>query len=1336
MEVAQQREHLQQMVKRRLNAPVSKLVNAVIEMLQVPPLPDVKDVHTLQQLIISWSEVLHPQSLQEHIQSVLQASHLLRTNKHAVPMDEGKGLAVKQLPQRYYLGYTTFAHLCTGERPSPSSILDKNGALKLYCRENGVLLQLRIDWLERTELAFGLLFEKIFLLFGSVPVLHVDPPEKHLIYQQCVRRLWRLAHKFQEALQLDFGPGVLDLLRLQHCIHARQLMAVLDIPQHDTVLSCKCTPIAFVRFALGRIPDRWITTPSATRDQMQTGPWWNWTDVLRHQALVASIDRQFGTSLVSSILAAPQWQSRPNPVSTQLYIRVVLDYSIRYAVQLYLCNIKPHVLMNKNIQLLLEQLLALQHATPRPIDKLPIPINILPMQDLPVHLLQGCTKMDILDPLTSEALDVHYWSWKIRSAWNVGTRGSVAHLSAVSETLGLLYATFDEEAVESLGRDLCREMMKQLHFVQSAAFQSRTLVEEFAPDVLLVPLHIRQLHTNVYKLSDAEQLQQSREYLLHSMRSGNAPASAHPALDEPTNKDLPINVANTRTTMRQAERREASPRVQEEPQLHQVIEHRIVAPHQAAQRPSASPESHHSPTPTLNRPPAKPQAKRKTSRAPEAAEDQPLRPSKRRRTQTPVQRTSGSPESPHSLTPTANSPSAVSGNNSKRTRDRRRRRSQTPVQRPSASPESHHSPTPTLNRPPAKPQAKLQTSRAPEAAEDQPLRPSKRRRTQSNPHTPIDCVSLPVEQDPARKLYPYYRQQTFNKRTIFGRRHTRPSKWAHGPYRCQTCQQKRLVYQNTDRKTLADDDKHLEICDSRGPGRKCSPCTISGANCFYCTDEMCDIPYWVYDRMPKPIEGQDDDDDDDDNHEGQSEEEDDGDDSLHVLGRATKPKLRIAKRAAMWRRKAAFLDLVGPAPLTKSQKEVQKKNIERLAKQITAFRYHFMLQASTTRDPARTPIADDAVSALCLVTINQSALATYRLHVGEEQKLHPDAADFHLIARLKTKAFWSYLHRYATKPSIREVGFRLIDPEWGLEHGLALQDMRDDDEDEEESLSKESRLVLTLTDQSNGFIAYISTLSRTFYAQQLNNINTLSLMRPVMAAADGKVEWTFYDDQITLEAESSQCLAATMSTTVTLFMGDLGGYTLDPDVVRISFHIREFMAFVQLADKIAATMTVKYGYNATCIILSASPTAPSGGDPFSFTVTAHIAITNLPAPPLKSPQNADTGMPPRKIRKLSYTPNQTATKSSSSRPTSHVSGPGVLRREPLQEVTNAEAGDAQESREQSNTPSVAHFAAVPLSIRMSDPFDNPWEDADPAAQPEFGPTPPNARDAFTPLFDD
>ncbi|KZT56455.1 hypothetical protein CALCODRAFT_483930 [Calocera cornea HHB12733] len=446
-----------------------------------------------------------------------------------------------------------------------------------------------------------------------------------------------------------------------------------------------------------------------------------------------------------------------------------------------------------------------------------------------------------------------------------------------------------------------------------------------------------------------------------------------------------------------------------------------------------------------------------------------------------------------------------------------------------------------------------------------------------------------------------------------------------------------------------------------------------------------------------------------------------------------------------------------------------------------------MLQVITNRNPATTPIHRDGLTALttllgcltrfdedvdivchpdtmefsalndsrtafCRISIHRTALASYSILTGAGEQSNLGSA---LSACMKTKLLYSYLKRYVGNPNIRQIEFKIIDPEWGLRHGLSLEDMQDDDEEDDGPPSKESRLLLRLTEDEKSITrVHRFRLEETREVRcpaEADHRHTLTMtpqalvlilkrLKPVMAAADGSVVWTFYDDRIVLEAET-----ATISTTVTLHIADLDDYIPDPDVVRMSFHIREFATFIQFADKIAVTMTIKYGHEANSIILSAA-LPPNQEHIFPFSISAHIAVSHLPPPPQPANQSiyedaADAVPPPRKIRKLS---NDNGGSKKTMRPypsPSHAvsaSSEASRRRHPLQEVTNANAEGArvEDRREESNTPSIAHFAAVPLlleSVAMADLFDNPWEDEE-AAGPEFGPTPDTER--FTPLFDD
>ncbi|KZO94343.1 hypothetical protein CALVIDRAFT_528838 [Calocera viscosa TUFC12733] len=258
-------------------------------------------------------------------------------------------------------------------------------------------------------------------------------------------------------------------------------------------------------------------------------------------------------------------------------------------------------------------------------------------------------------------------------------------------------------------------------------------------------------------------------------------------------------------------------------------------------------------------------------------------------------------------------------------------------------------------------------------------------------------------------------------------------------------------------------------------------------------------------------------------------------------------------------------------------------------------------------------------SAYCSVTIRRECFAKYT--VVEDESYEPERSERWLRTRLKAKLLLGYLRVHRKSKTLCTAGFSIINPSFLNNAKAGAQWMSDEDEDEDEDeKNRECRLLLKFTCDKN--VRKVTRLvleepgifeaprhdtidpPRTIVMTAFSVQAIMGHLRHASTAADGQVTCEFRTEAMFLEA-------------VGLPVADLLEYNPPPSTFVMSFHIREFAAFIELALAVQLPIKITYYNTSKPLIMTLVPDVK---DPNSlpFAIECWIATGNRPAPPKPS----------------------------------------------------------------------------------------------------------------------
>ncbi|KZT50512.1 hypothetical protein CALCODRAFT_513252 [Calocera cornea HHB12733] len=1117
----------------------------------------------------------HPEALRLPVGAFLKACADLRAKGLRLPMEEGRGLYSKQLPDNYYEPYECFSNVRFGRKPRPT--VWEQGKLKLHFRSTVVsnegaapIRQTHLGWERRALFGIGLLAEKLCKLHGRAPNLDDANEGSHRKYQKVMREVYVRTHYWLEGR-------------------------------------------AILQWALGRPPQVWSLLSAKTRAAQENGEWWNWSLRGREEAVIKEIDRKLANEAISSVLVNIKWESDLNETAVDIFVADALNDWIHYTANCYMAKVKPSMVMKKNMQLAFEMLDNLLVSFPE--HKFQLPLNLIDTDALPADLLKRFTWNDALDLLPKERMKEAAWATRIRMASHAYyTEHSISH---ACEVLGLLFSAYEEEALECLDRVLLERAMMLLNSLVAVTKEEGTSPPDTEPgmramspmpDVLNVPPYIRQRFTEAYQFSNADQIELSRRYLSRVAHS-NGTASSRSTVDPPTQDALTGSASRNREDNGgENGRDDTNGRKRKSPSVDLGDDNDgDPANNEDTPRRRAKTTDNNANGPQRKSPSVDPGDEDDRDSA--NNEDTP-----RKRANTADNNANGqnwrSPSresdmvSTHEVENGATSPTFGEEENEPRSSALR-----------------------TLQRNQRRAGANGDRERGPLA--------------EMEANTSLD---VEVEDDPERANHPYYQGEDFTTRMIvnlppaqsedklpswtvddgynIGQRiipkkvsyeditaedirrigavemawpGEKEASWRHGIYRCQTCQQKHLLYKDVETGELEDEHKDKEF----------------GAECFYRTPDMRNVPYWVYKRLPPPKNTK---------YDGLVLPTPcNNEDGIYVVRHATasRKELKTPTYRVIWERKMAILELDAEMALTKSAKQVvQMKSLHEgsadrepdeapkgrptrtralLGSRLAIHTENEALcnmEATLFGRVARNGLKKDGKA----VTLRPDFFSAYALYKNDELPPYYNGPKEFMKASFKIKLLLSYLRRGGQSERVTGLSWKIIDPGYAQEvYGDGPEELIDS---QESQVSVEARTLLTFYTDIEGVtkqhrilleeveaVLQPPTEDRTGLPHKLvmsigQCKSVLGFLKSIAGSAEGSVVLRFEIDSVIFEA-----VAPGVYKIMTTEAVDYVKYESSEEGMSLMFHVRAFSVFVRLAVGLNCGLEAQWSKTSKPILL-------------------------------------------------------------------------------------------------------------------------------------------------------
>ncbi|KZO92232.1 hypothetical protein CALVIDRAFT_530346 [Calocera viscosa TUFC12733] len=379
--------------------------------------------------------------------------------------------------------------------------MNDEGVMKLRYRAEGCTTSVVLSWDRRARFAFGLLFKRLLGLCGEVPSIDLAKTE-HIKYQKTVRELWTIAEKARQALNIGDYPGELQVNLLEHTLHARNVILVHDVDYGDTILHDDCLPVYISRYVQGKAYWLWMQALPSARPELENSSWWSWTVDQRAPYVRDHVDAMFGDNLVNVILPDVTWQLHPNAAAVDVYVAVTLDPWCR------ICGVTMNATMKHNLSILLKQLNKLL-----PSDEHVQAGKNSAMDGLSAERLAHCPFLNHLEPLGVNHFDKDMWMTKLHNTANAWYSEEWEGVGAVCLLLALMYASFDEEAVDTAGHAFNELAMGYINSAMNLIDGGNEQLSDLLPDITNIPTYIRQEHISSFAYSEAQHLDATRKYI-------------------------------------------------------------------------------------------------------------------------------------------------------------------------------------------------------------------------------------------------------------------------------------------------------------------------------------------------------------------------------------------------------------------------------------------------------------------------------------------------------------------------------------------------------------------------------------------------------------------------------------------------------------------------------------------------------------------------------------------------------------------------------------------------------------------------------------------------------
>ncbi|KZO97292.1 hypothetical protein CALVIDRAFT_563088 [Calocera viscosa TUFC12733] len=428
-----------------------------------------------------------PFILKQQIRAVLRSSSNAMA-KEGIPPHLAIGIDLHWLPPDMFAKWIPGVDWEYTARPQ--GIDSEDGTLTglQFVASDGVSQAFQVDWYQRLVILHGELFGSLLDACSPYPALHVDNWPQAKSSLSLIRRVWDLADEAAQRLCIGAYAAQLEARLLRDVLYARDARWAFQRDISDSLLSSPWLPPHLLDFALGRQPSL-CNLPAASQSATSVGgDWWRRLDGAETPSLIARIEMEFGPMLLSTLLPEGSWHEPDDPRTAHWYLQSRIDPWINFFLRCFVVGVTPSDSM----------IMALEHFTTNTAvlfsDRDPqrcIPIDVVPVRVLSRTCLRFCAREPNLPLHRPALLKADVWlerfepiAASLKEQLPLPTK--FTHMRDACEHLGILFASFGQEALERSSPRLQRLAMELLNQAHLCAAKESSLIQHL-PDIRRIP---------------------------------------------------------------------------------------------------------------------------------------------------------------------------------------------------------------------------------------------------------------------------------------------------------------------------------------------------------------------------------------------------------------------------------------------------------------------------------------------------------------------------------------------------------------------------------------------------------------------------------------------------------------------------------------------------------------------------------------------------------------------------------------------------------------------------------------------------------------------------------
>ncbi|KZT62731.1 hypothetical protein CALCODRAFT_533822 [Calocera cornea HHB12733] len=435
----------------------------------------------------------HPPRLRDEISKILIDYQTLFAQQVLLPLQSGEGVDLHKISVRYLRDFRWLAPQHHTREPHPEGFADEQGNLHLWAQVNGAEVQLSVPWVDTLRLLVGQVGVAVLAQLGHPSGL--SGKREILRWLRANRALLSMATN----MELGRWPASLQVRFLQDATFAAEAATLYNIPQEDTLIRASFTP----SFGWWRI---------------EQDPNFEKCKTFARGVL----DNYYGHQLLDCTVLAPIWLRQPEVLSVELYLLYTTESMTSYLLQCLMAHLEPSAVMMHRIHDILDELQDLLQRNSLKIP-IPIPYNLLPLNDFPLDLFLVCNSTQEVGRKARDALDVDQWFLALKTViTNPGrflSKRPREWIRCLCAAIGAFYVLYNDVDYDLVPTHLHETVQMALHTAWKLVPQRLPELRYILPYPPVIPRRIREQYRDVYGSTSADSHQALTQHLTKAIDS-------------------------------------------------------------------------------------------------------------------------------------------------------------------------------------------------------------------------------------------------------------------------------------------------------------------------------------------------------------------------------------------------------------------------------------------------------------------------------------------------------------------------------------------------------------------------------------------------------------------------------------------------------------------------------------------------------------------------------------------------------------------------------------------------------------------------------------------------